>query len=50
VEHCLEQDWRWQSTKFGQDATTDASRFFCKGYFDLKAETATAVDAAKLEG
>ncbi len=47
--HRLEQDWRWQSSNFCQDATADASRVFCKGYFDLKAEAATAAEAANLE-
>ncbi len=45
----LEQDRRWQSSKSCQEATTDASRSFCKGYFDLKAEAAQASEAARLE-
>ena len=44
----LEQDRRWQSSKSCQDATADASRAFCKGYFDLKAEAARANEAGLL--
>jgi hypothetical protein len=47
--HRLEQDWRWQSSNSCQDATADASRAFCKSYFDLKAEAATAAEAVNLE-
>jgi hypothetical protein len=32
-----------------QDATLEASRSFCKGYFDLKADAATAAEAANAE-
>jgi len=46
----LEQDRRWQSSKSCQEATTDASRSFCKGYFELKAEAASASEAGRLEG
>lgn len=45
----LEQDWRWQSSKFCQEATADASRAFCKGYFEQKAEAAKASEIATLE-
>ena len=45
----LEQDRRWQSSKSCQEATADASRTFCKGYFDLKAEAARANEAGLLE-
>ncbi len=45
----LEQDRRWQSSKSCQDATAEASRTFCKGYFDLNAEAARASEAALLE-
>jgi hypothetical protein len=45
----LEQDWRWQSTRACQDATVDASRAFCKSYFDRQGEAATATEAANLE-
>jgi hypothetical protein len=45
----LEQDKRWQSSKSCDEATTDASRTFCKTYFDLKAEMAFAEEAAVLE-
>src|SRR5215471_18855757 len=31
----LEQDRRWQSSKFCEAATVDASRSFCKDYFEL---------------
>ncbi len=46
----VEQDRRWQSSKSCQEATTDASRSFCKSYFELKAEAAQASEAARLEG
>ncbi|MGO9171320.1 MAG: hypothetical protein ACLP7P_05065 [Rhodomicrobium sp.] len=45
----LEQDRRWQLSKSCQEATTDASRSFCKGYFELKAEAARASEAGRLE-
>jgi hypothetical protein len=45
----LEQDKRWQSSKSCDEATTDASRTFCKTYFDLKAEMASAEEAAILD-
>jgi hypothetical protein len=45
----LEQDRRWSSSKQCQDATTDASRAFCKGYFELKAEAARAMEAQRVE-
>ncbi len=45
----LEQDRRWQSSKSCQEASADASRNFCKSYFDLKAEAARANKAALLE-
>ncbi len=44
----LEQDRRWLSSKECSDATADASRTFCKGYFELKAEAARAAEAAML--
>jgi hypothetical protein len=47
--HALEQDRRWQSSKSCEDATADASRNFCKGYFELKAEAARAEASARLE-
>ncbi len=47
--HGLEQDRRWQSSKACQEATTDASRSFCKGYFELKAETASASEAVRID-
>jgi hypothetical protein len=46
----LEQDRRWRSSKECLDATADASRAFCKGYFELKAEAARASEAGHLEG
>ncbi|MGO9475855.1 MAG: hypothetical protein ACLPWS_20980 [Rhodomicrobium sp.] len=46
----FEQDRRWQSSKSCQEATTDGSRSFCKGYFELKAEGARASEAERLEG
>ncbi len=45
----LEQDQRWQSSKSCLEATTDASRSFCKSYFELKAETASASEAARID-
>jgi hypothetical protein len=47
--HGLEQDRRWQSSKSCQEATTDASRFFCKSYFELKAEAARASEIANID-
>jgi hypothetical protein len=47
--HGLEQDRRWQSSKSCAEATTDASRIFCKGYFQVKTEAARAGEAARLE-
>ena len=44
------QDRRWASSKECGDATADASRAFCKGYFDLKAEAALAGEAKRYEG
>ena len=38
----MEQDRRWQSSKSCDAATADASRSFCKDYFDVKAEVARA--------
>jgi hypothetical protein len=38
----LEQDRRWQWSKSCEAATADASRAFCKEYFDVKAEMAKA--------
>ena len=45
----LEQDRRWQLSKECSDATADASRAFCKGYFELKAEAALAGEAQRHE-
>ena len=45
----LEQDRRWQSSKSCADATADASRSFCKSYFELKVEAARASEAERLE-
>ena len=47
--HRLEQDRRWQLSKACSDATADASRAFCKGYFELKAEAAFAGEAQRHE-
>jgi hypothetical protein len=46
---CMEQDARWQSSKTCREATVEASRSFCKGYFELKGEAARAHEAAQLE-
>ena len=43
----LEQDRHWPSSKACADATVDASRAFCKGYFDMKAEAARASEARR---
>ena len=48
--HGLEQDRKWQRSKGCQEATTEAMRAFCKGYFDLKAEAARAGELACIEG
>ncbi len=45
----LEQDRRWQSTKGCEEATADASRAFCRAYFELKAEAAASTEAARME-
>jgi hypothetical protein len=44
----LEQDRRWQSSKSCEVATADASRAFCKDYFDVKAEVAKAGERERL--
>jgi hypothetical protein len=44
----LEQDRRWQSSKSCEAATAEASRSFCKDYFDLKAEMAKAGEHERL--
>jgi hypothetical protein len=44
----VEQDRRWQSTKACTEATADASRSFCKEYFELKAEAARASESGHL--
>ena len=48
--HGLEQDRKWQRSKGCQEATTEAMRAFCKGYFDLKAEVARAGELTFIEG
>jgi hypothetical protein len=45
----LEQDARWQSSKACREATVEASRAFCKGYFEVRGEAARATEAAQLE-
>ncbi len=45
----LEQDRRWQSSKSCLEATADASRSFCKSYFELKTEAASASEAARID-
>jgi hypothetical protein len=45
----LEQDRKWQGSKSCQDAASEASRSFCKGYFELKAEAARAGELSLLE-
>jgi hypothetical protein len=44
----LEEDRRWQSSKSCEAATADASRTFCKDYFDVKAEVAKAGERERL--
>jgi hypothetical protein len=44
----LEQDRRWQSSKFCEAATVEVSRSFCKDYFDVKAEVAKADERERL--
>jgi hypothetical protein len=46
----LEQDRRWQSSKSCEAATAEASRSFCKDYFDVKAEMAKAGERERLVG
>ncbi len=46
----LEQDRRWQSSKSCEAATAEASRSFCKDYFDIKAEVAKAGERERLAG
>jgi hypothetical protein len=48
--HGLEQDRKWQRSKGCQEATAEAMRTFCKGYFDLKAEAARAGELTFIEG
>jgi len=45
----LELDRKWQWSKSCQDATSEASRTFCKGYFEIKAESARATELTLLE-
>jgi hypothetical protein len=45
----LEQDRRWQSSKSCAEATAEASRSFCKGYFELKAEGARADESERVQ-
>jgi hypothetical protein len=45
----LEQDRKWQGSKECQNATSEASRSFCKGYFDTKAEAARASELSLVE-
>jgi len=45
----LEQDRRWSSSNSCRDATTESSRNFCKGYFDLKAEAARSAETSRLQ-
>jgi hypothetical protein len=40
---------RWQSSKACREATIEASRAFCRGYFELKGEAARAHETADLE-
>jgi hypothetical protein len=44
----VEQDRRWQWSKSCEAATADASRAFCKEYFDIKAEMAKAGERERL--
>ena len=45
----LEQDWRWQASKFCKDATGSTMKAFCRGYFDAQAEEARAGEAGRLQ-
>jgi hypothetical protein len=45
----MEQDRRWQISKSCEAAAGDASRAFCKNYFELKADEARSNEAAALE-
>jgi len=45
----LEQDHKWRWSRECQNATNEAGRSFCKGYFDLKTEAARADELRVLE-
>ena len=47
--HGLELERKWQLSKSCQDATSEALRTFCKGYFEIKAEAARATELILLE-
>jgi len=47
--HGLELERKWQWSKSCQDATSEALRTFCKGYFEIKAEAARATELTLLE-
>ena len=47
--HGLEQDRRWQSSKACEAATAEASRSFCKSYFELKGEAARSSEAERVD-
>jgi hypothetical protein len=45
----FELDRKWMWSKECQDATSEALRSYCKGYFELKAEAARAAELARLD-
>jgi len=47
--HGLELERKWQWSKSCQDATSEALRTFCKGYFEIKAEAARATELSLFE-
>jgi len=44
----LKQNRRWTSTRRCKDATANASRAFCEGFFKVRAELAAAIEGERL--
>lgn len=47
--NAIKQDKRWSSSKNCEDATAQASRAFCEGYFSTRAELAASIEDQRLE-
>ena len=47
ARHELELDRKWLWSKECQDATSESLRSYCRGYFELKAEAARAVELVR---